>query len=57
VIANFRIGGASLKKEAQKERILLLKKYRLISKREATLRLILLHLTHFMKSVSGIQKN
>jgi GT2 family glycosyltransferase len=56
ILANFRLGGASLKKDAQKERIFILKKYNLISKKESIMRLSLLHLTHFFKKITGIPK-
>jgi len=53
VIANFRIGGASLKPRAQREKYYILRRHKVISRSEALLRIISLYASTLVKMVSG----
>ena len=57
IIVNFRTGGKSSHNIADKEKYLILKKYREISGLEAVSRIILLYCTHFFKKIVGQTNN
>lgn len=51
VIANFRIGGISTSNKTQKEKYLILKQHKVISKSEASLKILLLYFSSFAKNI------
>jgi glycosyltransferase involved in cell wall biosynthesis len=51
VIANFRIGGISSAFKAQSDKYLILKRHKVISGSEATLRILLLYFSSFVKKI------